>query len=98
MDVAGPERPHVGLAHQAQRGVGFDDLAEGTVYPALARLETAGHLDSYLLRSATGPARKYYRITPDGRTELARARRDWDALVDRVRLLSPTHLSTPTGA
>ena len=88
--------------------IGFDELAEGTVYPALARLEAAGHLDSYLLRSATGPARKYYRITPSGRAELVRARRDWDALVERVRLLTPTHLipthltathlTTPTGA
>ncbi len=77
---------------------GFEDLAEGTVYPALSRLEAAGHLDSYLLRSAAGPARKYYRLTDTGRAELARARRDWDALVERVRLLTPTHLTAPTGA
>ena len=77
---------------------GFEDLAEGTVYPALARLEAAGHLDSYLLRSAAGPARKYYRITAGGRTELIRARRDWDALVERVRLLTPPQLPAQTGA
>jgi PadR family transcriptional regulator PadR len=69
------------------RDVGFADLAEGTVYPALTRLEAAGQLDSYLLRSASGPARKYYRLTDAGRTELARLRRDWLSLVARVAVL-----------
>ncbi len=63
---------------------GFTDLFEGTVYPALTRLEAAGHLDSYLLRSSAGPARKYYRLTESGRTELARAERAWDDLARTV--------------
>lgn len=66
------------------REAGFDDLAEGTVYPALTRLETVGHLESYLLRSSTGPARKYYRLTGTGRSELASRERAWGALVAAV--------------
>ncbi len=76
--------------------VGFADLAEGTVYPALTRLEAAGQLDSYLLRSASGPARKYYRITGAGRAELTRLRRDWRSLVSRVAALhDPAGAASP---
>ncbi|MBW3086084.1 hypothetical protein KEM60_02295 [Austwickia sp. TVS 96-490-7B] len=72
---------------------GFPDLAESTVYPALTRLESAGHLESYLLRSVAGPARKYYRMTDSGRTELARADAAWTALVTAVATLHDTALT-----
>lgn len=77
---------------------GFTELAEGTVYPALTRLEAAGHLDSYLLRSASGPARKYYRLNDSGRRELARLRRDWTALLERVATVIDPPTAVPTGA
>jgi len=64
--------------------LGFDDLAEGTVYPALTRLESQGLLESHLVRSSSGPARKYYGPTAAGRVELARALADWQALVRAV--------------
>lgn len=63
---------------------GFADLAEGTVYPGLTRLETGGLLDSRLVRSSSGPARKYYRITDAGQAELARATAAWNALAGTV--------------
>ncbi len=63
---------------------GFSGLAEGTVYPALTRLEAAGHLESYLLRSESGPARKYYRTTTSGRAELAVRTQSWRSLVAAV--------------
>ena len=66
------------------REAGFDDLAEGTVYPALTRLEAAGLLESHLERSSSGPARKYYRTTDAGLTELAARTRSWHALVTAV--------------
>jgi PadR family transcriptional regulator PadR len=69
------------------RQIGFDGLTEGTVYPALARLEAQGHLEARLVRSASGPARKYYRPTQDGRDELTRTRAAWAALVDAVNAL-----------
>lgn len=80
--------------------VGFTDLVESTVYPALTRLEAAGHLESYLLKSRSGPARKYYRITGSGRAELLRAESAWDRLhasVAAVRTLAtPTAPSQPS--
>lgn len=59
---------------------GLPDLAEGTVYPALARCERAGWVEAYLVPSARGPARKYYRLTADGRVELARSLHAWNHL------------------
>lgn len=64
--------------------LGFTDLAEGTVYPALTRLESQGFLEARLVRSTSGPARKYYRPTAAGASELARTRADWLALVEAV--------------
>jgi PadR family transcriptional regulator PadR len=46
-------------------------VTEGTVYPLLSRLKLAGLIASRIEESATGPARKYYSITREGRRALA---------------------------
>lgn len=68
------------------RAAGFDGLAEGTVYPGLTRLEGAGLLESHLVRSDSGPARKYYRLTPSGHAELAHRWVAWNDLVQSVQM------------
>ncbi|QQS00854.1 MAG: helix-turn-helix transcriptional regulator [Austwickia sp.] len=68
---------------------GFPDLVEGSVYPALTRLETAGHLESYLRRSDSGPARKYYRLTAAGHAELVRSEAAWAQFVTAVSAVHP---------
>lgn len=68
---------------------GFTDLSEGTVYPALTRLESQGLLEARLARSSSGPARKYYRPTADGRSEMDRADRRWHQLVATVAAIVP---------
>jgi PadR family transcriptional regulator, regulatory protein PadR len=73
---------------------GFEDLAEGTVYPALTRLEAAGLLDSRLERSTSGPARKYYRTTDRGRSELTTRAESWRALVTAVDVVTAPVVST----
>lgn len=76
-------------------GLGFDGLAEGTVYPALSRLEGKGLLSSKLVASDQGPARKYYRPTPAGTCELRRATAEWMELrvdVDRAMSISESTL------
>jgi PadR family transcriptional regulator PadR len=45
-------------------GVG---VTEGTLYPLLSRLRLQGLIESRLVESAEGPARKYYRLTQAGR-------------------------------
>ncbi len=77
------------------RDAGFTDVAEGTVYPALTRLEQSGALESYLLRSSSGPARKYYRTTDAGRAELEIRTRSWNDLVRSVDNVIDTRASTP---
>jgi PadR family transcriptional regulator PadR len=52
-------------------------MGEGTVYPLMRRLHTEGLVETYFVESSSGPARKYYRITRAGRTELAREREAW---------------------
>lgn len=52
------------------------DLPEGTVYPALHRLERAGHLAS-TWTTASGRRRRVYTLTDKGRKALERERREW---------------------
>jgi PadR family transcriptional regulator PadR len=42
-------------------------ISESTIYPILRRFVKAGYLRSYLKPSSTGPARKYFSITFEGR-------------------------------
>lgn len=65
---------------QRLRELGLEEISEGSVYPALARLEREGSLTSRLVASRSGPARKYYRPTPGGRAVLAAGAAQWFAL------------------
>lgn len=62
---------------------GAFDLAEGTVYPALHRLEGAGLLASKWTK-ASGRRRRVYSLTGRGRTELARGRSEWKTFASAV--------------
>ncbi len=66
------------------QALGLDELTAGTVYPALTRLETRGLVDSRLVPSSSGPARKYYAITPAGAEELTRGSTAWTSLAATV--------------
>ena len=62
---------------------GAFDLAEGTVYPALYRLEAAGLLSSKWT-TVGGRRRRVYQLTKRGRTELVRERKEWKAFSHAV--------------
>jgi PadR family transcriptional regulator, regulatory protein PadR len=64
--------------------IGLTDVAAGTVYPALSRLERERRLTARLVTSTEGPARKYYRPTPAGYLALAAGTAQWSALADLV--------------
>ena len=66
------------------RELGLDAIAEGTVYPALARLEREGRVSARLIASRSGPARKYYRPTTAGYEALADGIAGWRGLADAV--------------
>jgi PadR family transcriptional regulator PadR len=63
---------------------GLPGLADASVYGALRRLESEGMLDSELVQSAAGPARKYYRLTASGRSARREALAAWEELVDAM--------------
>ena len=60
-----------------RRSEGVFDLAEGTVYPALRRLERQGLLDAHWVDVPDGPRRRYYKPTQAGERVLADGRSDW---------------------
>ncbi len=59
------------------RRSGFDDLAEGTLYPLLSRLVKQGFLSARLLPSPMGPKRKYFDLTDQGKAELVAFETYW---------------------
>jgi DNA-binding PadR family transcriptional regulator len=58
-------------------------LKEGSVYPALHRLEDVGLLVSEW-QPVAGRRRRLYRVTPEGAAALRVERRDWRALVSSI--------------
>jgi transcriptional regulator len=60
------------------------DVKEGSLYPALHRLERAKLLQSYWTEH-DGRRRKYYRLTPSGRKTLAARRSEWRSFAEGVR-------------
>src|SRR5690348_1896959 len=67
-----------------ERSGGVFGLAEGTVYPALHRLERTGLLASSWAKGDSRP-RRVYRLTRRGRTELAARRKEWKQFSGAVR-------------
>lgn len=63
---------------------GLSLVAEGSVYPALSRLERAGLIEGHWAASAGGPRRKYYRVGRAGREQLAQWSQHWEEFRDAV--------------
>jgi PadR family transcriptional regulator, regulatory protein PadR len=59
---------------------GFDGVGDASVYGTLRRLEQAGHLSSRLAASDSGPARKYYLVTPSGAEQLRTGTNTWNGI------------------
>jgi DNA-binding PadR family transcriptional regulator len=67
------------------------EWTDGLLYPLLHRLERLGHVESTWRTAVGGRRRKYYRITDQGREELAVQRRQWGAVVDALKGVWPTN-------
>jgi PadR family transcriptional regulator PadR len=63
------------------------DMGEGTIYPLMRRMQNDGLVTTRLVESSSGPPRKYYRLTPDGRAAYAAQKREWRAFTDAVNQL-----------
>lgn len=52
-------------------------IATGTLYLILKRLKDEEYVETYLVESAEGPARKYYHLTDKGRTYQQQMKDEW---------------------
>ena len=69
------------------RDEGFTDIAEGTVYALLVRIEQRGLVDVEKVPSEKGPPRKVYSLNAQGREQLDEFWRTWSFLSDRIEQL-----------
>ena len=81
-------RPAYGYEITARlRDEGFADIAEGTVYALLIRIEQRGLVDVERVPSEKGPPRKVYSLNTQGREYLDEFWRTWSFLAERLAQL-----------
>lgn len=66
------------------REQGFSEIAEGTVYALLVRMEQRGLVDVEKVPSEKGPPRKVYTLNAAGREYLDEFWRNWSFLAERI--------------
>lgn len=66
---------------------GTVQVNQGSLYPALHRLEQRGWLDAEWRNSETGREAKFYALTKAGRRQLAVERSSWNRLTHAVDLI-----------
>ena len=69
------------------RDRGFSDIAEGTVYALLVRIEQRGYVDVEKVPSEKGPPRKVYSLNAAGQDYLEDFWRTWSFLTDQLEEL-----------
>jgi PadR family transcriptional regulator, regulatory protein PadR len=69
------------------REQGFSDIAEGTVYALLIRIEQRGFVDVEKVPSEKGPPRKVYSLNANGEEYLEEFWRSWSFLAERLEQL-----------
>jgi PadR family transcriptional regulator PadR len=62
-------------------------ISQGSLYPALHRLEQQGWLKARTGRTATGREAKFYALTAAGRKQLAHEMESWDRLSSAIGLV-----------
>lgn len=82
------QRPAYGYEITANlRERGFADIAEGTIYALLVRVEQRGLVDVEKVPSEKGPPRKVYTLNDNGRDQLTEFWNTWGFLADRLEQL-----------
>jgi PadR family transcriptional regulator, regulatory protein PadR len=88
--VLGPAHGYT-IAHAIERG--SDDVLQiehGSLYPALHRLQKRAWIASFQGTSENNRKAKYYRLTPEGRRQLATQTTRWEKIVGAIgRILNP---------
>lgn len=66
-------------------------VSAGTLYLILKRLKDNGYLETYLVESPSGPARKYYHLTDAGRAYEKSQEEEWFAFTQKAERLIKDH-------
>ncbi|MFC0270487.1 PadR family transcriptional regulator [Metabacillus herbersteinensis] len=79
------EQPVYGyeLSQKLQK-VGLPNISDGTIYPVLLRLQKNGFIRNEVKTSTSGPNRKYYFLTEDGKEELIQITQQWNVIATPV--------------
>ena len=94
--AAGPAHGYAVISALRERSQGLFDLPEGTVYPALHRLESVGLLASSW-GEADGRRRRVYVLTDEGSAALAAERTEWRAFAGGIRAVLDWSVPTAPG-
>lgn len=87
----GPQHGYGILLRIGQISRGYFPLQQGTLYPALYRLEDRGLLETEWGTSDNNRRAKFYTLTPEGRKELRDERQKWaDVITGMTAALSAT--------
>ena len=62
-------------------------VQQGSLYPALHRLEQQGWITAHWAESETGRQAKFYSLTDTGRAQLERETANWDRLSQAINLV-----------
>ena len=62
-------------------------LEEGSLYPALHRMEQSGWLSSEWALSESNRRAKYYKLTLAGRKQLVEAEKSWEQLMNGIQTM-----------
>ena len=62
-------------------------VEEGSLYPALHRMEKRGWIQSEWGKSESNRRAKYYKLSRSGRSQFARQVNDWESLVNAITLV-----------
>ncbi len=70
-----------------QRTLGFLQFKEGTIYPALRKLENEGLVQGQWQEMPNGQQRRYYRITEKGKEALSKKMVMWESFTNALNLV-----------
>jgi PadR family transcriptional regulator PadR len=86
----GPAHGHTIARVIEQRSEDVLQVEHGSLYPALHRLEDRGWISSFWGTSENNRRARYYRVTPEGRAQLAQQTSRWDEIARAInRILRP---------
>ena len=85
--LPGPSHGHAIAKHIQRTSEDLLQVETGSLYPALYRLEAKGWIDASWARSEKGKRARYYRVTAQGRKQLASEQSKWRAFARAMGLI-----------